>query len=321
MTRPHRLYVGTIGEGVFRSLDGGQTFRRACDGMFVECDVRALVVHPRDPATLYLGSEMGLFASTDGADNWTKLPAPLEGLEVWSIEVVPARPEVILAGTRPARIFRSEDAGRTWAESSTPMMQDCPRILHTRVTSILADPAEPDLLWAGVEIDGLHISTDGGRFWEPVGEGLSSRDIHDLALVPGSPRSLLATTNNDLNVSTDEGRHWKPLEVGKSLPWSYCRGLGQKCGSPEVLFLGNGDFPPGSEGVVARSADGGRTWSAWSLPRANSTLWNFATHPADPELVYASSVSGEVYRSTDGGQSWAKLAREFGEVRALAWSP
>jgi hypothetical protein len=33
---PHRLHIGTIGEGVFRSLDGGETFRRACEGMFVD---------------------------------------------------------------------------------------------------------------------------------------------------------------------------------------------------------------------------------------------------------------------------------------------
>jgi hypothetical protein len=55
--------------------------------------------------------------------------------------------------------------------------------------------------------------------------------------------------------------------------------------------------------------------------RANSTVWNFAVHAADPVLIYAASVSGEVYRSTDAGASWEKLAREFGEVRALAWAP
>ena len=54
---------------------------------------------------------------------------------------------------------------------------------------------------------------------------------------------------------------------------------------------------------------------------ANSTVWNFATHPSDGGLVYAASVSGEVYRSTDGGASWGKLAAEFGEVRGLAWAP
>ena len=325
MTTPHRLYVGTIGEGLFRSLDGGATFLRACEGMFVECHVRALAVDPRDPATLYLGSEQGLFVSTDGADSWSRLPAPLAGLQVWSLLVTVERPGRVLAGTCPARLFRSEDGGKTWTEPAVRMVQDCPRILHTRVTALLGDPADPETVWAGVEIDGLYRSRDGGRTWQPVGTGLSSRDIHALALVPGTdgrPRRLLAATNNDLNRSTDDGLTWTPLEVGKALPWSYCRALAQQCGRPEVVFLGNGDFPPGSAGVVARSADGGDTWQAAVMPgRANSTIWNFAVHPADPELVYASSVSGQVYRSTDGGTSWQKLPREFGEIRALAWAP
>jgi photosystem II stability/assembly factor-like uncharacterized protein len=55
--------------------------------------------------------------------------------------------------------------------------------------------------------------------------------------------------------------------------------------------------------------------------RANSTMWNFAVHPADPNLVYANSVSGQVYRSTDAGATWHKLPREFGEIRAIAWTP
>src|SRR5262249_3996277 len=160
---------------------------------FVECDVRALALHPLQPSTLYLGSETGLFVSADGADNWTKLPAPLEGLQVWSICLLPGRPEVILVGTRPAKAFRSEAGGRTWEECATRMTQDCPRILHTRVTCVVADPPEPDHLWAGVEIDGLHESRDGGRTWQPLGTGLSSRDIHALAVVPGPHgRRLLA---------------------------------------------------------------------------------------------------------------------------------
>src|SRR5258708_1794624 len=94
----HRLYVGTIGEGIFRSLDHGQTFRRAADGMFVECDVRALVVHPHRPKVLYLGSEQGIYVSRDGADSWACLPAPLKGEEVWSLWLTPSRPETIFVG-------------------------------------------------------------------------------------------------------------------------------------------------------------------------------------------------------------------------------
>jgi photosystem II stability/assembly factor-like uncharacterized protein len=325
MTRNHALFVGTIGEGLFRSLDGGETFRRACDGMFVECDVRALAVRPDDPSCLYLGSELGVFVSRDSADNWSSLEAPLAGRQVWSLCLGAGAPLRIVAGTCPAGVVVSEDAGQSWAEPPTRMVKDCPRIMHTRVTALLGDASDPNLLWAGVEIDGLHVSRDGGRSWSPLGSGLSSRDIHALALVPGTnggPRRLIATTNNDTNVSVDDGATWQPLSVGRALPWPYCRGLAQKVGAPDVLLLGNGDFPPGSEGLVARSLDGGETWAAATMPaRANSTVWCFAVHAADPEMIYAASVSGQVYRSIDGGASWSKLRREFGEVRALAWAP
>jgi hypothetical protein len=44
-------------------------------------------------------------------------------------------------------------------------------------------------------------------------------------------------------------------------------------------------------------------------------------HAADPDLIYAASVSGQLYRSTTAGRNWDKLAVEFGEIRALAWAP
>jgi photosystem II stability/assembly factor-like uncharacterized protein len=320
----HRLYVGTIGEGLFRSLDHGETFRRACDGLFVECDVRALVVHPHRPEVMYMGTEVGLFVSRDGAGSWEKLSAPLDGLEVWSINLTPARPDRLVVGTRPAAVLLSEDAGRTWREAATTMRRDCPRLVYTRVTTLAADPDNPDRLWAGVEIDGIHHSTDGGRTWSPIDEGLTSRDIHTLAVLPDSSgrKRVLATTNNDLNISDDGGRSWRPGQIGKVLPWPYTRALVQRCDAPEVLFLGGGDAPPGCEGALAVSHDAGSTWMPAALPgRANSTMWTFGVHPADARLIYAASVSGQLYRSTDGGETWDKLRREFGEIRALAWTP
>src|SRR6516165_5303258 len=130
MANPHRIYVGTIGQGVWRSIDSGETFRRTSDGMFVECHVRALAVHPRDPRTLYAGTEQGLFRSTDGADNWTRVESPLNGLQIWSLLLLPHAPDMILAGTCPSRIFRSTDGGRSWTEPHVHLPQDCPRIIH-----------------------------------------------------------------------------------------------------------------------------------------------------------------------------------------------
>jgi len=322
MTRAHRLYVGTIGEGLWRSTDGGESFQRTCDGMFVECHVRALAVHPRAPRTLYLGSEQGLYRSTDGADCWTRVESPLNGLQVWSILLLPSDPDVILVGTCPPRLVRSTDGGRSWDEPAIPFAAECPRIIYNRVTTLAADPGDPNTVWCGVEIDSLRVSRDRGATWTPCGAGLSSRDIHALAVVrhQGQPRHL-ASTNNDLNRSDDGGKTWQPVKVGGMLPWSYCRGLAVHAANPEVVLMGNGDAPPGTVGAVARSSDGGQTWQTAGMPgRANSTIWNIATNAADPDLIYASSVSGEVYRSTDGGAAWNKLPREFGEIRALAWT-
>jgi photosystem II stability/assembly factor-like uncharacterized protein len=321
----HTLYVGTIGEGIFHSTDSGTAFRRAMNGTFVECHVRALVVHPSEPRTLYMGSELGLFRSTNGAEDWELIDSPLNGLQIWSIHLWPGKPDLILVGTCPSRLFRSSDAGRSWQETGGSFEKHCPRIINTRVTTIAADPQDGRSVWAGVEIDSAWRSRDEGRTWQKAPAGLSSADIHGMVVVPGSkglPRRLVAATNNDLNLSDDDGETWSRLDIGKQAPRAYCRGLAQIQGQPGRLLLGVGDGPPGSVGFIVISEDAGEKWRTAQMPGpANSTIWNFATYPTDPNLVYASSVSGQVYRSTDAGLSWSKLPREFGEIRALAWAP
>ncbi len=220
-------------------------------------------------------------------------------------------------------LFRSRDAGRTWVQLGASIAQQCNNIVFNRVTTLVADPDDPHGLWAGIEIDAVRHSSDGGASWTSLGTGLSSQDIHALAIVPeAGGRRILASTNNDLNVSTDEGRSWQPQEVRRQFDWPYCRGLAQKADDPKVIFLGNGDAPPGQVGALRRSSDGGRTWTTAELPCVpNSTVWGFAVHPADPQRVLAYSVSGEVFTSQDGGSRWGKLPRTFGEIRALAWVP
>src|SRR5262249_51199040 len=160
--------------------------------------------------------------------------------------------------------------------------QGCPRIRHARVTTIASDPDNPQRLWAGVEIDGIHHSEDGGQTWQQTaGSGLLSQDIHALVVLPGEPKRLLAATTRHLHASEDGGKSWRPMQIDSVLPWIYTRGLTQKCGQPGVLLLGGGDAPPGWEGSIALSRDAGRTWTQAQLPaKTNSTVWCFAVHPA-----------------------------------------
>jgi photosystem II stability/assembly factor-like uncharacterized protein len=320
------LYAGTMGQAVWRSLDGGETFRQIRTGMFLEAEVRALAVHPQDPQTLYAGTDAGLFRTTDGGDQWERLPGPFDagegwqaGVLIWSLLIHPQHPDTIFVGVCPPALYRSDNGGASWQRLDVPLKPDCPPISFSRVTCLVADPVDADSLWMGVEIDGLWRSRDGGATWQRSDAGMSSADIHSVAILPGSPKTLIAATNNDLNISQDDGATWQPQRVIDRFLDDYCRGLLVKANDPNVLYVGNGTGPPGNEGAIQISRDAGHTWRAAQLPvPTNSTVWTFATHASAPDLIYAATVLGQLFKTEDGGETWSKCRHEFGEVRSLA---
>lgn len=320
------LYVGTVGQSVWRSRDGGETWARINKGMISEGTIRALVAHPEDPARLIAGTDDGCWKSEDGGDSWEAIDAPMAGMQVWSLLIDPRRPERIFAGTSPPAIFRSDDGGKRWRQLSVTIATECAGgAVVPRVTCIIPDTERPDGVYAGVEIDGVRRTEDGGDTWTTLNEGLSTLDIHGMVALPaanGAPPRLVATTNADIFLSDDRGATWRPLQVKGSLPWGYCRGILADPAEPSTLFAGIGNGPPGDVGGLARSRDRGDTWESVHLPETpNSTIWLHAASAADPKQRYLASVSGYLYRSTDGGKRWEKLPREFGEIRGLLLLP
>lgn len=319
-----RVFVGTVGEGLYISNDGGETFKRPSNnGLYIEGEVRALASHPDTPARIFAGTHAGVYRSTDGGDTWQRMASPMDGMQVWALMVLPGDPDTVFAGTRPAGVYRSTDGGDTWHDAQLGASTECPVIEFTRITTIIPDPVAARSVWVGVEIDGAFRSDDAGDTWSRHADGLSSLDVHGMVVVPvDGARTLVAATNNGVNVSGDEGASWQRQDLSGIAPWNYFRGIRQQAGRPDTIFLGNGNGPPGSEGAVLRSRDGGTSWQRIALPvDPNSTIWDYATHTADPDLVYAYTCSGELYRSADGGDRWDKMRHEFGEIRALMWAP
>jgi len=312
-----RAYAGTAGHSAWFSDDLGETWvhPNSHSGLYLEARVWAFSSHPSVPERLYAGTDDGVYTWEERSARWSRLDSPMR--DVWALAQDPERPEVLFAGSRPAAFFRSDDAGRSWRQLEAPGIADFSEVNRgpTRVTQILFDPLERGLIWAGVEIGGIYRSSDRGRSWRLMDKGLVSADVHGLAVV--GKGVVLATTNRGLHRSEDNGASWRYQKLDS--PWQYTRAIVPSVDG-SVIFLCNGDSPPGTTGRLLRSRDAGTSWQDCALPGPlNSTPWCVAVHPADSRLMFACTNLGQLFRSQDGGESWQRLKHEFGEVRALHW--
>src|SRR6266704_1446060 len=284
MTKQATICVGTLGQGIWRSSDGGDTWLRVRHGLYSESAVRALAVHPRDSRILYCGADSGMYRSEDKGEHWERLDSPMNQLPVWALAIDPVDPNVIFAGTRPAALFRSTDGGRHWDKLHADMAEECPNVRIPRVTALTVDPTDHRTVWAGVEVDGVRRSRDGGETWTRIAGGLNDPDIHDTAVSVNGATTVLTSTPREIFASTDGGESWHGLGVGKHFLLPYCRSLALKADDPKVLFVATGDGAIGSTGAIQRSKDGGQSWETLPLPvKPNSPIWSFATHPSDPD--------------------------------------
>ena len=318
-----QLYIATNGLGVWFSDDLGENLVRMSSrtGMYSGYQIWALASDPSDLNILLAGTNGGLFRLDRKQKQWTHLPSPLDKrFKITAIAFSPQNPDVIIAGTQFAALYRSEDHGQTWRQLDVAIAEICSNQAQSRFTQILLDPADPLLGWAGVELDTVWRTTDGGKTWHRTKKGLASEDIHGLAVTNNSSRRVFAATDRGLHISDDDGENWElqPLDS----PSNYTRAVAPRADRAGVVFLTNGDGPPGSWGRLFRSRDNGKHWERVLLPgEAESSMWSVAVHPADPKLLFASTSLGQIYRSTDGGEIWTGLKRRLGEIRHVIWLP
>ena len=321
MAKDITILVGTIGAGLWVSPDGGGAWARA-GGIWGDTRVYNVTVDPTDPAVVYVGTDEGIFRSADRGKKFEHLESPMDARQVWNIAVDPTDPDIVFAGTGPSALFRSKDGGREWKQLDVDMAEQCPNVRVPRVTALEVDPTDHNVVWAGVEVDGVRRSLDGGDTWSRINGGINDPDIHGMVVSPGDPTTVFTSTPGEVFVSTDTGESWRGLDVRSSFSLRYCREITLKQDDPNTVFVATGDSPFGVTGNIQRSTDRGKTWEMIALPvEPNTPMWAFATHPADPDLILTSSHYGQIYATADGGDWWVKLRREFTEVRGLAWTP
>jgi photosystem II stability/assembly factor-like uncharacterized protein len=313
--------------GLYRSRNG--------DGTWESCKIAtvprvfAILADPERPARVTIGTDNGIWRTDDAGDSWRQLNAPEPQLAVWSLARHPHDPDTIFAGYEPCAVYRSTDDGSTWQKLPVnvafPAVSDHPDI-PKRVISIALDPANPDEIYASLEVGGLLRSLDGGQSWGNVLDGLyideGSVDIHSVVVNPKRPGQLTVATRFGTFRSVDRGLHWRDLKAPRLRPiGSYCRVLAYAPGDADTLYLAAGNDFDGDRGALFVSRDDGGNWEQAELGiPLKTTIFGLAVNPNQPDHVFCSSKIGQVLYSYDRGRHWRvnPLPRAVGHVFALS---
>jgi hypothetical protein len=275
---PEIVYAGTRGGGIFKSVNGGATWRNT--GV-TRREVRALVIDAPS-RSLYAGtvgigdpvrSTGGVFKSIDGGATWRSASAGLrrvngpgerDPVDVFSLAIDRDRPTTLYAGTN-AGVFKTVDGAGGWGPRSGGLPV-------ATVVSLIVPPGGGDVAYAGLEGGGVFQTRDGAASWSEIWAappGANFRVV--LVLDPSDPQRMYAATRGGTSgggvfKSEDGGRTWMPR--GRGLP-----------GCPDCV--GEPDCPVTCANLATALAVD---------PQATATL-------------YVSTSNG-VFRSLDRGTSW-----------------
>jgi photosystem II stability/assembly factor-like uncharacterized protein len=326
------MLVATCGQGILRSTNNGESWTRLPIFQDIEYDdiVRTLHIHPNDPKTIFAGFQNGVAKTTDAGETWHRLSSFLDSYTVWKLAVDPKNPDNIYVGTgAPTRAIaaRSTDGGKTFERLSLSFPERCAGVSQPRLLALAIDAEEPNNIWAGVEEGGLFQSQDYGDNWRRVdtdmaGQEMMNSDIHDIAVVPGSPKRIVVSTVIAMHISEDDGKTWNCSNAKDTFGYRYSRNVAQIQDGNGTLLHAVADGTPGTTGLVHRSTDAGDNWNQVDLETDPKTCpWAFGVNPADPNRVLMGTKFGELYESNDAGLTFKKHWREFSEICALAWVP
>jgi len=279
---PNTVWVGTgennsqrsvgYGDGVYRSLDGGKSWKNM--GLKNSGHISMIRVHPDNSDIVWVaaqgplwnpGGDRGLYKTTDAGQSWTRILNIDENTGVNEFVIDPADPDIIVASSYQRR-------RHVW-------------------TLINGGPGS-----------GIHKTTDGGKTWREISQGVPGGDLGriGLAMAPSSPNLLYAIIEADdegkgVYRSTDFGESWEKRSDHMTTSPQYYNEL--------VVDPNDADVVYSLDTFTNRSEDGGKTWNRLSIASRHvddHALW---IDPADSDHLVIGGDGG-VYESWDYGQTW-----------------
>ena len=263
----------------------------------------SLAVDPTDPLTAYAGvdnlgtagSVGGVYKTTDGGRNWTRLVGVLDAHDVVDLATHPSEPGIVYAATAVGGAWRSTDGGLTW------IALDTYGTVADLVNVSRPDPTNPFLLYAGTEGYGVQASTDSGRTFVARNSGLGNPYVRALAFDPDAPATLYAGTAYGVYKTNNAGVSWVPTALGAGEVTDLVTDNEGTAKRIWITVKGQG---------VAFSADGGATVNLYTTGLASLDLSSIEVEDRGAaKRIWITSKGGDgVAFSDDLGQTWVSAA-------------
>ncbi len=273
--------------------------------------VRALVIHPSTPGTMWAGTAGGgIWRTTNSGANWWPMSDFMPCLAVASLVLDPTTPSTLYAGTGEligsdssiagAGVFKSTNSGLTWTQ--------LPETATWKyVSSLCHHPTQAGVVLAGT-FDGVFRTTDGGTHWTPFYDPPDGQPVRYVGYHPGAPGIIGVGTSLNFYLSRDGGSNFfrqttglvgmMPVNAGDcvaSFPKNF----------PGYVYVQAAKTIPVPNDLsdwVYESRDSGRTWTPILVTNADNwsnALW---VAPNDTNLVVFGGF-GDLRRSLDGSLS------------------
>jgi photosystem II stability/assembly factor-like uncharacterized protein len=361
------LLIGTRKGAWFFHGDAARRSWRADGPHFLGHILNHVVLDPRDGRTLLAAAKTGhlgptVFRSTDRGRSWKEaakppaFPKSANGKTVdhtfWLTPGHASQPGVWFAGTSPQGLFRSPDGGATWDIHFN--LHEDPRYRNwvggeqdgtpdgPKMHSILVDPRDPQRMLFAMSGGGVHESSDGGRTFNPLVDGLdvvegfdpanvAFHDPHCVRLAPSNPDRLYQQNHTGVYRLDRPSTTW--VRIGKGI----AKSIGD-VGFPMVVHPrddrtawimpmdGGTVWPrvsPGGKPAVYKTKDSGKTWHRLNSGFPEKQAWWTVKRQAmsadrgDPVGLYFGTTSGELWMSRDEGRKWACIARNLPEIYSV----
>ncbi|ALM08343.1 glycosyl hydrolase [Sediminicola sp. YIK13] len=303
---------------------------------------------PGEPNLFYFGAAGGgVWKTENGGREWENISDGFFGGSIGAIEVAKSDPNVIYVGggektlrgnvSSGYGIWKSEDAGKTWASAGLKDSRHVPRIrIH---------PTNADVVYAAVlgniykptQERGIYKSTDGGKTWIKKLFVNDQAGAVDLTFDPNNPRILYASTwraqrtpyslssggeGSALWKSTDSGETWKEISKNEGFPKDTLGIIGVTV-SPKNSERVWAIVENKEKGGLYRSDDGGNKWTQVNDERKlRQRAWYYTRLYADTEdedIVYVLNVN--YHKSSDGGKTFSTFNAPHGDHHDLWIAP